>query len=75
MMTPCIHRGEVWREAINKLCGYRGQPEPVYRCRLHTICTHRKYKHGQPEQVCLACDDYTTTEATNGEQDTAPDSG
>jgi hypothetical protein len=50
--------------------------EPVYRCTLHVICTHRKYRHGQTEQVCLACDDYQPQqEATNEAQDTAPGIG
>lgn len=69
IMTPCIHRGEVVFDLPNRLCGLRGQLEPVYRCRLYVICTHRKYKHGQAEQVCLACDDYTTTEASNARED------
>ena len=57
-MTPCIHRGEVFREAVNQLCGYRKQKEPIYRCTLHVLCTERKYRFGQTERVCLACDDY-----------------
>lgn len=72
-MTQCIHRGEVWREVVNRLCGMRGQLEPVYRCRLHVICTHRKHRHGQTERVCLACDDYT--EATSDPKDPASSGG
>jgi hypothetical protein len=49
--------------------------EPVHRCTLHVICTHRKYRHGQTEQVCLACDDYQPQEATDEAQDTAPAAG
>lgn len=62
-MTPCIHRGEHWRDATNQLCGWRGLPEPIYRCRLHVICSWRKYRHGQPEKVCVACSDYNTESA------------
>jgi hypothetical protein len=44
--------------------------EPVYRCTIHVICTHRKYRHGQTEQVCLACDDYQPQqEATSARKD------
>lgn len=68
-MTPCIHRGEIWRHAVSKLCGSRGQQVPVYRCGLHVICTHRPYSHNQAEIVCLRCEDYT--EATNDGENTS----
>lgn len=76
-MTPCTHRGPAVFTVHSKLCGSRGAREPVYRCSIYTICTHRKYRHGQTEQVCLACDDYTPTEATNNgnTKDTAPPAG
>jgi hypothetical protein len=67
-MTPCTHRGLFVFDVRSQLCGCRGTREPVYRCGLHVICTHRKYRHNQTEQVCLACDDYTTEE-TDGQTD------
>ena len=74
-LKHCRHRREVWRYAINKLCGYRGQSVPIYRCTLHTICTQTKYRHGQLERCCLACDDYTcqTKKANHDREDNAPD--
>jgi len=77
-MTPCIHRGPALFTLRNQLCGSRGSREPVYRCSIYTICTHRKYRHGQTEQVCLACDEYQPQQEanTNGKkQDDAPGSG
>ena len=56
-MTPCQYRREIWRYATSKLCGYRGQQVPVYRCSLHVICTYRPYSHNQAEMVCLRCPD------------------
>ena len=55
-MIPCPYRGEVWNSFPNRLCGRRGELEPVYRCELYTICTYRPYKHGQTERVCLRCE-------------------
>lgn len=76
-MTPCTHRGPVWRHVTSKLCGSRGAQVPIYRCSLHTICTLTKYRHGQPERCCLACDDYTceTKEAEHDPKDSAPAGG
>jgi hypothetical protein len=74
-MTPCKHLGPIAFHLRSHLCGSRGVMEPVYRCKLHVICTHRKYRHGQTEQVCLACDDYQPQEATDEAQDTAPGTG
>jgi hypothetical protein len=36
-----------------------------------------KYRHGQPERCCLACDDYTceTKEAQHDTQNSAPAGG
>lgn len=56
-LIPCTYRGEIWRYATSKLCGYRGQSVPVYRCSLHVICTYRPYSHTQAEMVCLRCPD------------------
>jgi hypothetical protein len=56
-MIPCTYRGEIWRNAISCLCGYRGQEVPVYYCSLHVICTYRPYSHTQSEMVCLRCPD------------------
>ena len=56
-LKHCTHRQEVWRYATSKLCGYRGQSIPVYRCSLHVICTYRPYSHNQAEMVCLRCPD------------------
>ena len=69
-MTPCTHRGPIAFHLRSHLCGSRGVMEPVYRCTLHVICTHRKYRHGQTERVCLACDDYPPQqEATSARKD------
>jgi hypothetical protein len=72
-MTPCTHLGEVWRHVPSKLCGTRGVHVPIYRCPLHVICTLTKYRHGQLERCCLACDDYTcqTKEAQHDSEDNA----
>jgi len=73
-MTPCTHLGEVWRHVPSKLCGTRGVHVPIYRCPLHVICTQTKYRHGQPERCCLACDDYEpcqTKEAQHDPEDNA----
>lgn len=56
-LKHCTHRREIWRYATSKLCGYRGQSVPVYRCSLHVICTYRPYSHTQAEMVCLRCPD------------------
>ena len=73
----CIHRGEIWTHLPNKLCGLRGTLEPIYRCRLHVICTHRKYRHGQTEKCCLACDDFSpcTKEEHRATENPAPAGG
>ena len=77
-MTPCTHLGLVWRHVTSKLCGSRGAQVPIYRCDLHTICTLTKYRHGQPERCCLACDDYQpceTKEAQHDPKDSPPAGG
>ena len=72
-MTPCTHRGEIWRNVPSKLCGSRRQLVPIYRCSLHTICTPTKYKHGQPETCCLVCDDYQPCETKEAQHDQEDD--
>lgn len=57
-MTPCVYRGEVFREERNQFCGFKKDLEKIYRCRLHVLCCERKWKHGQTERCCLTCDDY-----------------
>ena len=56
---PCIHRGPIVREERCRLCGDRERIEPVHACALHGTCSLRRYAVGQPEPVCLRCDDAT----------------
>lgn len=57
--APCIHRGSVVREERCRLCGDRERVEPVLSCAIHGTCTARRYRFGQPEPICLTCDDAT----------------
>lgn len=57
--APCVHRGAVVREERCKLCGDRERIEPVLACAVHGACTQHRYRFGQPEPICLTCDDAT----------------
>jgi len=65
-MTPCTHLGEVWRHVQSKLCATRGVQVPIYRCEKYVICCETKYRHGQSERCCLACDDYKPCQTKKG---------
>jgi hypothetical protein len=54
----CVHRGEQIRTMTSDLCGTRGHELPVYRCKLHKECTHRKVCRGQDDavRICVGCE-------------------
>jgi hypothetical protein len=72
-MTPCTHRGEVFREVRNTFCGFKQNFEKIFRCRLYVLCCERKYQYGQAERCCLTCDDYEGVK--NEENGTQPVDG